>query len=94
MTEEPSADYMKDRPPKTVFPIEKQMLILGQMKRYIFDHLPPKTKFYRKRLFGSLAKGTFGKYTRKFKGREFSDVDVLFVVDDDFKPPRRSKVHF
>jgi len=94
MAEKPSADYTKERPPKNIFPIEKQMLILGQIKKFIYDNLPPNTKFYRKRLFGSLAKGTFGKYEGKWKGREFSDVDVLFVVDDDFRPPRKWKVHF
>ena len=94
MIPKPSDNYMKDRPPKNIFPIEKRMLILDQMKKYIFDHLPLNTKLYRKRIFGSLAKGTFGKYTQKFKGREFSDVDVLFVVDDNFKPPRKWKVHF
>jgi hypothetical protein len=89
-----SEDYMKERPPKNIFPIEKQMLVLGQIKRFILSNLPENTKFYRKRLFGSLAKGTFGKYEGKWKGREFSDVDVLFVVDDDFEPNPKWKVHF
>ncbi len=94
MSGNPSEDYMKGRPPKMVFPLKKQMLILGQIKRFIYDNLPPNTKLYRKRLFGSLAKGKFGKYDGKWKGREFSDVDVLFVVDDDFRPPGRWKLHF
>ncbi|MBT3298273.1 hypothetical protein HN385_05080 [archaeon] len=94
MAEKPSIDYAKERPPKNIFPIEKQMLVLGQIKNYIYHNLPPNTKFHRKRIFGSLAKGTFGKYERKWKGRKFSDVDVLFVVDDNFRPPPKWKVHF
>jgi predicted nucleotidyltransferase len=94
MAQEPSENYMEGRPPKNIFPIKKQMLILGQIKKFIRENLPPNTKFYRKRLFGSLAKGTFGKYNEKFKGRKYSDVDILFVVDDNFKPPKKWKVHF
>ncbi len=90
----PSEDYTKERPPKTIFPIKKQKLIMSHIKEYIANNLPPNTKLYKKRLFGSLAKGTFGKYDGKWKGREFSDVDVLFVVDDDFKPLKTWKVHF
>ncbi len=94
MTEKPSLDYMKERPQKNIFPIKKQMLILGQIKKFVLNNLPKNTKLYRKRLFGSLAKGTFGKYEGKWKGREFSDVDVLLVVDDNFRPPRKWKIHF
>jgi len=94
MAKGPSENYMEGRPPKNIFPIKKQMLILGQIEKFIYGYLPPNTKFYRKRLFGSLAQGTFGKYNGKFKGREFSDVDVLFVVDDNFKPPKKWKVQF
>jgi predicted nucleotidyltransferase len=94
MTEKPSADYMKGRPPKEIFPIKKQKLILSQVKKYIANNLPPKTKIHRKRIFGSFAKGTFGKYKRKHDRRKFSDIDILFVVDDNFKPPKKWKVHF
>lgn len=94
MTEKPSQDYMKERPTKNIFPIKKQKFIFSEIKTFILDNLPANTKFYRKRLFGSLAKGTFGKYEGKWKGREFSDVDVLFVVDDHFKPPKKWKIHF
>ncbi len=87
-------DYMKERPPKTIFPIEKQMMILDQIKEYVYDHLLQKTKIHRMRLFGSLAKGTFGKYDGTWKGRKYSDVDVLFVVDDNFIVPREWKIHF
>jgi predicted nucleotidyltransferase len=90
----PSADYSKERPPKNIFPIKKQKFILSHIKKYISENPPPNTNLYKKRIFGSIAKGTFGKYDSKWKGREFSDVDVLFVVDDDFKPPKNWKVHF
>lgn len=94
MAEKPSNDYMKERPRKDIFSAAQQKLILTQIKKFIYNNLPPNTKLYKIRLFGSLAKGTFGKYAGKWKGREFSDVDVLFVVDDDFKPPRKWRIHF
>lgn len=94
MTEKPSADYMKGRPVKDIFPIEKQKFILNQIKKYISNNLPPNTKLHKKRIFGSFAKGTFGKYQKKYDGHQFSDIDILFVVDDDFKPPKKWKVHF
>ena len=94
MAEKPSEDYMKERPPKDIFPTKKQKLILSQIKKFIYDNLPQNTKLHKIRLFGSLAKGTFGKYKGKWKGREFSDIDVLFIVDDNFKPPKKWKIHF
>ena len=87
-------EYMKERPHKDVFSDEKQALILREMKKFIYANLPAGTRLHLKRLFGSLAKGTFGKYKGIWKGREFSDVDILFVVDDDFRVPRKWKVHF
>ena len=54
----------------------------------------PDTNIYLARMFGSLVKGTFGKYQGKWKGREFSDVDVLFVVKDGFNAPKSWKIHF
>jgi len=80
MSEEPSKDYLKGRPLKKVFSIEKQIFILNQIKKWTHNNLPPNTNFYRKRIFGSLAQVTFGKYASKFKNREFSDVDILFVL--------------
>ena len=87
--------YMKERPKKEIFSKERQKIILREIKKYINNHLPPKTKLYKKRLFGSLAKGKFGKYINgKWKGRTFSDIDVLFVVDDNFKAPKEWQFHF
>lgn len=94
MLEEPSKSYMKGRPPKTIFSIEKQTMVQNQIKKWLRNNLPPNTEFYRKRIFGSLAKGTFGKYTSEYKERLYSDVDVLFVVDDNFKAPKKWKVQF
>jgi len=94
MIPKPSANYMKGRPTKDIFPIEKQKFILNKIKKYVFNNLPPNTKLYRKRIFGSFAKGTFGKYQRKYGGHQYSDIDILFVVDDNFKPPKKWKVHF
>tara|TARA_Y100000310_G_scaffold329356_1_gene399030 strand:+ start:1162 stop:1650 length:489 start_codon:yes stop_codon:yes gene_type:complete len=87
--------YMKERPKKKVFSKAKQKIVLREIKKYINKNLPPKTKLYRKRLFRSLAKGKYGKYINgTWKGRKYSDVDVLFVVDDNFKAPKKWKFHF
>ena len=94
MTREPSLDYTKDRPVKTIFKAKKQKTILKEVRKFIYNNLPKNTKLHKKRLFGSLAKGSFGKYEKKWKNREYSDVDVLFVVDDTFIPPSSWKVHF
>ena len=94
MIPKPSADYMKGRPKKDIFPIKTQKLVLNQIREYILNNLPPNTQIYRKRIFGSLAKGTFGKYKGKHDSRKFSDVDVLFVVDDNFLPPKKWKIQF
>ena len=85
---------MKERPPKIVFPKDKQQKIFHEVVAYIKQHLPLDTTLYRARLFGSIAKGSFGKYQGKWKGREFSDVDVVFIVDDNFLAPKTWKVHF
>jgi predicted nucleotidyltransferase len=94
MAGQPSKNFMDGRPPKLIFSKSKQSYILAQIKQWIANNLPPNTALYEKRIFGSLAKGTFGKYQTEFKGRKFSDVDILFVVDDDFSPPKEWKVHF
>lgn len=84
---------MRERPKKTIFPKSKQKTILKEVQKFISENLPP-SKIYQKKLFGSLAKGTFGKYEKPWKNRTFSDVDVLFVVEDNFKPPKKWKLHF
>ncbi len=94
MSEEPSEDHLRGRPKKKIFPLGDQKLILAHMRKHLRKQLPPNTGLYRKRIFGSLAQHKFGKYQGKFKDREFSDVDVLFVVDDDFRPPKSWNVQF
>lgn len=94
MSEGPSDNYMHERPHKNIFSLEKQTFILDEMKKWINNNLPQKTSIYKKRIFGSSAQAKFGKYEAKIKGREYSDIDILFVVDDNFNPPKEWTVQF
>jgi len=89
--------HIKGRPAKEVFPKSVQRMVLKEVRKYVKGNLP-KTKIYMARIFGSLAKGTFGRYKKKLskrgKKRRFSDVDVLFVVSDNYKAPRKWPIHF
>ena len=90
----PSNNFMNERPPKIIFSKSKQNFILKCIKKWVMNNLPQNTFLYEKKIFGSMAKGLFGKYQTKFKGRLFSDIDILFVVDDDFLPPSNWKIQF
>ena len=57
-------------------------------REFAIGNLLPNPKINKIMLFGSLAKGTFGKYEKPFHGRKYSDVDVLLFVKDDYKIPR------
>jgi hypothetical protein len=83
----------KKGPSKKIFTKGQQRLVLKEVKKYVCANLP-KTKIYMKRIFGSLATGKFGKYERKFKRRYYSDVDILFVVSDNFKSSKKWKLEF
>lgn len=87
-------EYMKERPGKTVLPAPEQKRIFERAKRYVLEDLLPNPKIDKIALFGSLAKGTFGKYEKPYKGRSYSDIDVLLLVEDDFKPPKEWELHF
>ncbi|MFC1697562.1 hypothetical protein ACFL1H_04475 [Nanoarchaeota archaeon] len=87
-------EVVEHRPKKEVFPIKTQKLILKHVKRYVKKRLPPKTKSYIRRLFGSIVKHNFGRYEKPWKNRIYSHINVLFVVDDDFQKPNYWHVHF
>ena len=89
-----SKKTLDEIPPKIIFSKSKQNFILKQIKEWVFNNLPPDIFLYQKKIFGSMAKGLFGKYQTKFKGRLYSDIDILFVVDDDFIPPKNWKIQF
>lgn len=87
-------DYMKERPRKTILSKTEQNKILGQVKDFVLKDLLPDKKINRILLFGSLAKGTFGRYESAYKSRTYSDIDILLFVDDDFKVHKKWKSHF
>ena len=86
-------EYEKNRPRKTAFPRSERERVLEKAKDFVLKDLLPNQKINRIFLFGSLAKGKFGKYEKPFKNRWYSDIDILVFVEDDFKIPRKWKLH-
>jgi predicted nucleotidyltransferase len=86
-------DYMKERPAKIILSKSGQKKILEKIKRFVLKDLLPNPKINKIILYGSLAKGTFGKYVKPFKNRIYSDADVILFVENDFKVPKKWKKH-
>lgn len=87
-------EHMKERPGKTVLPKPEQREILKKAKSLVLKDLLPNPKINKILMFGSLVKRTFGKYEKPYKGRTYSDIDILLLVEDDFKVPEKWKLHF
>lgn len=87
-------DYKEERPEKEVFPSERQEEIKEEVKEFVNENLIPHLKINKIVLFGSLAKGEFGKYEEKYQDRIYSDVDLLLMVENDFKVPEDWEIHF
>ncbi len=85
---------MKERPKKIVLSKSEQKKIFEKVKKFVLKDLLPNPKINKILMFGSLVKGTFGKYEKPFKKRIYSDVDILLFVEDDFKVPKHWKEHF
>ena len=87
-------EYMKERPPKTILSKSEQKKIFEKVKKFVLKDLLPNPKINKIILFGSLIKETFGRYEKPFKGRIYSDVDVLLLVENSFEVPNTWKKHF
>ena len=87
-------DYRKGRPEKEVFSIERQEEIKKEVVEFVNENLVPHPKINKIILFGSLAKGEFGKYKEEYKNRIYSDIDLLLLVENDYKVPGDWKIHF
>lgn len=85
---------MKERPGKTILPKSEQSKILKKTKSFVLKDLLPNEKINKIILFGSMAKGTFGRYEKSYKNRTYSDIDILLLVEDDFKVPKKWKPHY
>lgn len=87
-------DFMRGRPVKIILPKPVQERIMRTARHLILDELLPNPKISKIVLFGSVVRGALGEYEKRYKGRRYSDVDVLVMVDDDFTVPDDWKVHF
>ncbi len=87
-------DYMKERPRKAILSKIEQNKILKQVRDFVLKDLLPDKRINKILLFGSLAKGAFGRYESAYKSRTYSDIDILLFVDDEFKIPKKWKSHF
>ena len=74
-------------------PKSEQRKILKKAKDFILKDLLPNDKINKIIVLGSIVKGTFGRYEKAFKKRRYSDIDVLLLVENDFKVPKRWKTH-
>lgn len=88
-----SDNFMDSKPERIVFSIEDQNFVLRAVREW-FNQKNINFSCYKKRIFGSLAKKYFGEYINSIKAKQFSDVDILLVVDDDFKPQSHWKIQF
>lgn len=81
-----------ERPKKTVYSRKEQGMILAKAREFVLQDLLPDSDINKILIFGSLAKGTFGEYERSWRHGKFSDIDVLILADDNFRPPKEWKV--
>jgi predicted nucleotidyltransferase len=86
--------YMEERPRKNFFSKSEKRKIFKKAKKFVLKDLLPNSKINRIIIFGSLVRGTFGKYEKPFKHRLYSDVDFLILVENDFKIPKKWKPYF
>ena len=86
--------HLKERPKKTIFPKQVQKAYLKKAKTFILKDLLPNNNINKIIIFGSITKGTFGRYEKLYKGRTYSDVDILLLVNNNFKTPKTWKKHF
>ncbi len=86
--------YEKERPNKIFFSISEQNKLIEKTKEYVLRNFSPFQKIDKIILFGSLAKGTFGKYEKEWKHGFYSDIDLLLLVENDYNIPEKWKVWF
>jgi len=84
-------EYEKDRPRKKILPKQEQRTILKKAEKFILKDLLPNMKINKILLFGSVAKGTFGRYEKKWKHGLYSDIDALILAENDYRIPKTWK---
>ncbi len=82
-------EYMKKRPPKSIFQKEKIDYLRNQAIDKIKSKFLPDDKIIKITLIGSSVKNSFGKYEPPgFRGSIFSDFDFIIFVEDNYKIPK------
>jgi predicted nucleotidyltransferase len=84
--------YMPEQPEKRPLPLKKQEEIREKATSFVVHSLLPNKKISKIFLFGSLARREFGKYEKPFRGRSYSDIDIMVITNDGFKPNKKWKV--
>jgi predicted nucleotidyltransferase len=80
--------YLKNRPPKKIFPKSMIDSLRGIAIQEIKSRLLPDEKIIKIILIGSSVKDSFGEYSPPgFRGSLFSDFDFIIFVDDDYQIP-------
>jgi len=78
---------MVDRKPrKIILPVKKQKQIISRTikkMKYFFQE----KSVERILIYGSLAKMKLGKYVKEYRGRLYSDIDVLIIANEKVKIP-------
>lgn len=76
----------QEKPKKHFFPEEKQQELLKEAEKIVRERFLPDDEVNEIILFGSLVKGEFGRYETDYRGRKFSDIDILLKVSENYKP--------
>ena len=85
---------MKERPKKIILSKNKQKTIFEKAKAFVMKDLLPNPKINKIIVFGSIAKGTYGRYIKPYKHRSYSDVDFLVFVENEFNAPKTWNIHY
>ena len=81
----------ENSPEKRPLSFKKQEEIREKATSFVVHSLLPNKKIKKILLFGSLARKQFGKYEKSFRGRGYSDIDIMVIVEDGFKPNKKWK---
>lgn len=87
-------DFRQQRPQKEIFSQQRQEKILRRAVEFVKRDLLPHPNSNKLILFGSLARGDFGRYREEYKERIYSDIDILLLVDNEFEVPDSWELQF
>lgn len=80
---------MSDKPNKILY--ENQENIWENAKQFLIEIVSSKPAVQEALVWASLAEGKFGLYEHEHSGQEGSDIDLVVILDDNFKIPESWK---